>query len=288
MKTINRIVRAQKVNMGGILLDQALPAGDIEQLDPFLLIHHWHQNLPGNQSPRELGVGPHPHRGFAPVTFIFKGDLHHRDSAGYNSVVGAGGTQWMNSGKGIVHSERPTKELAQEGGEFEILQFWINAPSDKKMNDPHYQALHDQDTPKITSTDGLITVGLVAGSLMGKTSPLDTYSDMTILRMDIGKDGEMELPIPAHYNTLIYLLDGQMIINDSHHVKAKDMITFHHDHEIIKIKGHLPTRAILLSGVPLNEPVATYGPFVMNTERELMAAIKDYQEGKMGELIEAF
>lgn len=288
MKNIKRIIKSQKVNMGGILLDQPLPISNIEQVDPFLLIHHWHQILPGQQKPSQVGVGPHPHRGFAPVTFIFNGELHHRDSEGYNSVVKAGGTQWMNSGSGIIHSERPTVEMAEKGGEFEIIQFWINAPANRKMDAPHYQPLHASETPVVRSPDDKIKVAIVAGELWGKSSPIETYSDMTILRMDIDVDGEMRLPIPAHYNTLIYLLDGRLTINDNTLVSGKDMVLFDTDGEEIMIRGEEKTKAILLSGEPINEPLATYGPFVMNSQKELMDAIKDYQEGKMGHLNETF
>jgi len=125
MRTVKNKSKADKVNMGGIVLDQALPYRGTDQIDPFLLIHHWTDELKGNQKQQNVGVGPHPHRGFSPVTFIFNGGVHHRDSKGHESVVLSGGTQWMNSGSGIIHSERPTKELAENGGKFEIIQFWI-------------------------------------------------------------------------------------------------------------------------------------------------------------------
>ena len=127
MRSIQKIIPAQKVNMGGHILDQSLPVRGLDQIDPFLLIHHWKRTQKGGRHPRDLGVGPHPHRGFAPVTLIFKGDVHHRDSMGMNSIIEAGGTQWMNAGRGIVHSERPSRQMAEQGGESEFIQFcfWV-------------------------------------------------------------------------------------------------------------------------------------------------------------------
>jgi len=288
MRSINKIVKAQKVNMGGIFLDQPLPYYGINQIDPFLLIHHWSDELPGGEKQQNVGVGPHPHRGFAPVTFIFKGSVHHRDSLGVENIVTRGGTQWMNSGRGIVHSERPGVELAEEGGEFEIIQFWINAPAVHKMDEPNYQPLNKEETPVVLSDDGKIEVGVVAGEFKGKSSKISTYSPLQILRLEVEKDGEIEIPIPENYNALVYLLDGSLTINKSETANQKDMVWFNNDSTNIHIKGKETTRAILLAGEPIGEELATHGPFVMNTQREIMEAIRDYQSGKMGRLVETF
>ena len=130
------VIKTRKVDMGGIILDQPLPYPGVEQIDPFLLIHHFEDYLPGDQDQKDLGVGPHPHRGFSPVTFIFEGEVHHRDSRGNEGIVSKGGTQWMDSGMGIVHSERPSQEMAERGGSYEIIQFWVNSPSSAKGNQP--------------------------------------------------------------------------------------------------------------------------------------------------------
>ncbi len=286
-RTINTAIQANEINMGGIILDQALPIYNIDRVDPFLLIHHWKENYPGGQKQQDLGVGPHPHRGFAPVTLIFEGAVHHRDSQGYDSVVHAGGTQWMNSGKGIIHSERPTKEIAEGGGAYEIIQFWVNAPAKRKLDEPFYQALHKDDTPTWNSTDGKVSIGVVAGQLNDVVSTIETYSPMIILRMDLKAGAHLELPIEDHFNCLIYILDGNLDL-ESTQAAAKDMVLFNNDGQSVSIKALSHTRAILLAGEPLNEPVASYGPFVMNNQRELMNAIQDFQAGKMGSLVEEF
>ncbi len=288
MRSIKQIVKAQRVNMGGIFLDQPLPYYGINQIDPFLLIHHWKEEMPGGQKQQNVGVGPHPHRGFAPVTFIFEGNVHHRDSLGTESIVLGGGTQWMNSGRGIVHSERPSKELAETGGRFEIIQFWVNAPAKNKMDEPDYQPLSKEETPIVCSDDGKVKVGVVAGDFQGTTSSIDTYSPMLILRLEVEQDGEMSIPIPENYNALLYLLDGSLEVNQQQEANEKDMLWFNNDSTGIHVKGKAATRAIVLAGEPIGESLATRGPFVMNTQREIVEAIRDYQAGKMGRLVEVF
>ncbi len=288
MKTVRKVYKAQKVNMGGIILDQALPLRGLEMIDPVLLIHHWSDRLPGGKKQSEVGVGPHPHRGFSPVSFIFKGGVHHRDSEGNEEVVNAGGTQWMNSGKGIVHSERPSKEVAEQGGDFELIQFWINSPASEKMNPPSYQPLHEKDTPTYISADKKVNIGVVNGTYKGKTGPIAASSELLILRMELQQGGKESMVVPKHYNTLIYVLDGTITVNDDTVLTNKEMAHFRNDGDDIAVEATADARAILLSGVPLKESVSSYGPFVMNTQREIMDAIEDYNSGKMGQLIETF
>jgi quercetin 2,3-dioxygenase len=286
-RSIKTVIASQKVNMGGIILDQPLPSNGLDMVDPFLLIHHWDDKLDGGQKQQEAGVGPHPHRGFTPVTFIFKGGVHHRDSTGIESIIEAGGTQWMNSGSGIVHSERPTKELAESGGKFEIIQFWVNSPAASKFDPPSYQPLKYEDTPIVTSEDGHVTIGVVAGQFHGKTGPVSGSSPLATLRLEATAKGKMSLEIPKNYNALLYVLDGGMIIGDKN-VGAKDMVVFNNDGDSIDLIVLEDTRAIILSGEPINEPVVSYGPFVMNSEQEIREAIRDYQNGKLGTLVEHF
>ncbi len=288
MRTVKKIVASQKVDMGGIILDQPLPQRGMDQIDPFLLVHHWDDQLKGGELQQNVGVGPHPHRGFSPVTLIFNGELQHRDSEGNNSIVGQGGTQWMNSGKGIIHSERPTKKLAEQGGHFEIIQFWVNAPAKNKMDTPQYQPLSSNDTPKLTTEDQLAEIGVVAGEFKGINAVIDTYSPLLILRLNLKKGAKMDIPIPEEYNAFLYILDGELTINNKSKAKTKDLVWFENDGTEFSVDTKEDTRAILLSGSPLNENLVTYGPFVMNTEREIMDAIKDYQNGKMGILVENF
>jgi len=286
MRAIKSITKAEKVNMGGIMIDQPLPNANVNRIDPFLLIHHWASILQGDQSQKEVGVGPHPHRGFSPVTIVFKGALHHRDSLGNDSVVDAGGVQWMNAGKGITHSERPSKELAESGGHFEIIQFWINSPSHLKMNPAKYFPKQKSEIPVYFPNDK-VEMQILTGEYENTVGPIPNQSPMLVSRIDMKANGECILNLPSDQHTLIYQLDGQMEINNKS-TSAKSMTVFENEDGAIQLKAIKDTRLLLLTGAPLNEPVESYGPFVMNNTTEIMQAMRDAQIGKMGILIEEF
>lgn len=284
-RSIKKIYPADKVNMGGNLIDQPLPNKEMENLDPFLLIHHWHNHLPGGQRPQEVGVGPHPHCGFSPVTFIFKGAVEHRDSLGEKATVEAGGTQWMFAGRGITHSERFPREMTENGGELEFIQFWVNAPAEYKREAPYYQPISKEDTPLVAEEKS--NVWVVSGKYKGVKGAAPTYSPQLLLRGDIQKDGVLEVPIPASYNALVYVLEGGLKI-DGQSVLTKDMAVLNNDGDTLTISATADSRFIILSGEPINEPIAQYGPFVMNNQTGIMEAMRDAQIGKMGVLIEEF
>lgn len=284
-RTIHQIIPAQRINMGGHLLDQPLPSREVNQIDPFLLIHHWDKPIIAGGNQKELGVGPHPHRGFSPVTFIFKGSVRHQDSIGNNVVVSDGGTQWMHAGNGIIHSERPGLELVENGGEQEFIQFWVNTPSKFKMEDPYYLPISYEETPKIELENTII--GVVAGTLMGVLGPAKTYSPQTLLRVDAKSNASVEIPLPKHYNTLLYLLNGSLSVQGEK-IASKTMIWYKNDGDELNFKVDKDSQFIVLSGEPIGEPVVSYGPFVMNNNEELQQAVSDFQNGKMGDLIESF
>lgn len=284
-KSVKRIISAQKVNMGGHILDQPLPVSGIDQIDPFLLIHHWKRNMKGGDLQKHVGVGPHPHRGFSPVTFVFEGAVEHRDSLGNRATVSKGGTQWMHAGKGITHSERPSKSIAEEGGLQEFIQFWVNTPAAYKMETPYYLPISYEDTPKINK--GNVEIGIVAGSFENINGPAKTYSHQILLRGIAHDEDTISFNIPKNFNTLIYVLNGN-IITDNSSALDKDLIWFNNDHDTIQLQIKKKTRFILLSGQPLEEKVSSYGPFVMNSQTEILEALKDAQMGKMGILVEEF
>ncbi len=288
MKTkrlIRQIVQTVPADLGRAVLDQALPVPGIARIDPFLLIHHANFEFKKGVRPQDAGVGPHPHRGFSPVTFIFEGSVQHQDSRGNKAEVSEGGTQWMHAGMGIIHSERPGKEFAKEGGKQEIIQFGVNSPAKHKMDAPSYQPISAAETPKITKDKAII--GVVAGEFEGVEGPAKTLTPQKLLRLDTQQGASFVLDIPSAYNCLLYLLDGEMQVNGKT-VKGKEMAWFDNDGTEIEIQSNQATRAILLSGEPIGEPVNKYGPYVMNTQTEIMEAMRDYQMGKMGVLIEEF
>ncbi|MFT5725789.1 MAG: redox-sensitive bicupin YhaK (pirin superfamily) [Bacteroidia bacterium] len=285
LKKIKTIIPAQLVNMGGHIIDQPLPNDTIEYIDPFLLIHHWRGELLGGQRQNEVGVGPHPHRGFSPVTFVYKGNVVHRDSLGNKATVDEGGTQWMFAGRGITHSERHVKQYVEEGGPLEFIQFWVNAPAELKMTAPFYKPISLEETPVISNDTSNIYV--VAGDFEGVEGVAPINSPQTLLRGDIKAKGERKINLSTTHNTLIYLLDGEMSVNGKV-AREKDMVVFEAGGETIQLVAKFDTRFIVLSGAPLNEPVQSYGPYVMNNQTQILEAMRDYQMGKMGVLIEDF
>ena len=284
-RTIKEIIPSQKINMGGIFLQQPLPNSNIKQIDPFILIHHGALPVKKGKGQSESGVGPHPHRGFSPVTFVFKGGVQHQDSLGNNETVLQGGTQWINAGKGIIHSERPTKEMVELGGENEIIQFWVNTPGKYKMENPDYLPLSKEDTPAIYKENAVVQI--VAGEFEDVVGPAKTYSPQTLLRFETKSGAELSIDLPKSYNTLIYLLDGA-IESCGKIIHEKEMVWFENDGDCVQLKVTKSARFILLSGEPIGEPLVTYGPFVMNSQEEINQAIIDYQNGEMGSLYESF
>jgi redox-sensitive bicupin YhaK (pirin superfamily) len=285
IKTINKIVDSLPSRVGSMKIDQALPTREVSHIDPFLLIHHAKFSVPKDTKQQDAGVGPHPHKGFSPVTFVFEGSVHHRDSKGNDAVVHAGGTQWMHSGNGIIHSERPDKGLSLEGGDCEFIQFWVNSHSSDKKKDAFYKPISKDDIPTIIKDKLVISVD--AGEYEDKKGPAPILSPQKLLRLEMKPKANFNLDIPKTYNCLIYLLNGEIKINDKL-INARQIVQFNNDGTNIEIKSMQNSRAILLSGEPIGESTVFHGPFVMNTEDEIIEAINDSQTKKMGVLIENF
>ncbi len=209
-RSVSRLLYAHQMDMGGMPIRQPLPTQNVEQIDPFLLLHHANIKAPSHVEPDHAGVGPHPHRGFSPVTFIFQGGVHHRDSRGNDSVIYAGGAQWMNAGMGIIHSERPPHDIHEIGGRQEIIQLWINTPAKNKMDQPAYFPLSAEEAPKVTSPDGLVNGKVFSGEVLNVKGPIPSQAVVNAATFEIKKGGSISIPIPSTHNALIYLLDGQL------------------------------------------------------------------------------
>jgi len=279
---VKQILYGHKVDMGGIPIRQPLPTQQIEQIDPFLLLHHHIGHLKPDSDYKSIGVGPHPHRGFSPVTFIYQGDVHHRDSRQNSSIVSAGGVQWMNAGMGIVHSERPSKTLSQKGGVQEIIQLWINTPASKKMNQPEYQAFQATDMPKLTPK-----ASLVSGTEGAHKGPAKTEVPIKAVMAELAKGDTLRLSVD-YKNSFVYLLRGQLKFKKYGLIDDLNLVWLEEDLGSIEIEASGDSKFLFMSADPLNEPLATHGPFVMNNQTQIMEAMRDYQMGKMGILIEAF
>lgn len=288
LRTVKALQYADMMDMGGMPVRQPLPSATIDQIDPFLLLHHHQARVHAGVHPREVGVGPHPHRGFSPVTFIFKGDVHHRDSRGNSAVVNAGGVQWMDAGMGIMHSERPSAELCRTGGEQEIVQLWVNTPAARKMDQPNYQALQHDDIPTITLDNETGSIQVIAGLFEGVQGPAHSKLDLLMLRVDMKSGAERNFHVPASYHTLLYVVKGAITLHGYGPVPALHMVEFKNDADDFSFTSDQDTIVLILAGTPINEPVMQYGPFVMTTQTEILQSMRDYQMGKMGILIEEF
>jgi redox-sensitive bicupin YhaK (pirin superfamily) len=285
-RSVAKLLYAHQHDMGGMPIRQPFPTASGEVLDPFLLLHHADIKVPAHLEPDHAGVGPHPHRGFSPVTFIFKGGVHHRDSRGNDSIVYAGGAQWMNAGMGAIHSERPPDDIREIGGRQEIIQLWINLPAKYKMDQPSYFAVQAAETPKFVSEDKRVTLSVFSGELLGLKGPIPSKTSVNASTLEIKKGGRIEIPIPHHHHAFIYLLDGKLKVEGYGLTEALHAAVFANDGEGITMEALEDTRVLLMSGEPLAEKVVAHGPFVMNTETQILEAMRDYQMGKMGVLIE--
>lgn len=285
-KSVAALLYAEEVDMSGLMVRQPFPTDRFEQIDPFLLLHHADVEIRDDMEPAHAGVGPHPHRGFSPVTFVFKGGVRHRDSRGNDSVIYEGGVQWMNAGMGIIHSERPPDNIQDIGGRQEIIQLWINTPARCKMDIPAYFALPAEAIPQTVSADKLVNVNVVAGHLAGLSGVIRPQSDVNAATILFKKDGHIQLPVPVSHNTIVYLLDGKLNVSGYWLMEKHYAAVFRHDGDQLELNALEESRALLITGEPINEKLATYGPFVMNTQTEILQAMRDYQMGKMGILIE--
>lgn len=285
-RTIKSILYAQPMDMGGMPIRQPFPSRKAEQIDPFLLLHHADIKVPTHVDTKHAGVGPHPHRGFSPVSFIFKGGVHHRDSRGNDNVIYAGGTQWMNAGMGVIHSERPPDNIHETGGRQELIQLWVNTPAKHKMDIPAYHPLTAEETPVVKTTDGLTTIHVIAGKLNDVEGPIKPLSPVNTFTAEMKKGGKFFFGIPSTHNAFIYMMDGKVQVTGDSEVDGKYVAVFNNDGEGFELEALEDTHVFIGTGEPLNEPVASHGPFVMNNQTELMEAFRDYQQGKMGILIE--
>ena len=267
--------------MGGTLVKQPLPAQGIRRISPFLLLHHFG---PTTVSPGKdpLGVGAHPHRGFEPVTFLFSGGIQHRDSKGNVGNLKAGDVQWMTAGSGIVHSEMASPEFLASGGTMEGIQLRVNPPNTAPIVEAHYQDIPAESIP-VLEEEGL-KIRLVAGEYKGKKGPARTHTPVLSIVAEMEAGAETVFQIPILFNAMLYIVSGVIQTDDKTRHEKEHLLHFNNDGEGIRIKAAEKSRLLVLGGQPINEPLAQYGPFVMNNQQELVEAIQDYQMGKMGQL----
>jgi len=283
LNTIKNVGRSDFVDMGPIKLRQPLPTPEIDMVDPFILLHHYGPyEITEDHNPFDLG--PHPHRGFEPITFLIQGEQLHRDSLNNESLVKEGDVQWTTAGRGIIHAEGPSKAFVKRGGTLEGIQLWLNLPADKKMMSPNYQHVKNDDFNIVSSEDKKVNIKIIAGSLNGIYGKIKTQTPVNAYMVTIEEAGYYELNVPNDHQSMLYLLDGDVVINETIDLtKDKNQfIQFNKNGDGFSILGKSKSQLLFLSGKPFNEKVKSWGPYVMNTQTEIMEAMRDYQQGKMG------
>jgi quercetin 2,3-dioxygenase len=255
---------------------------DKKRMSPFFLMDY---NSKVEFSPRNepRGVGVHPHRGFETVTIAYHGKVAHHDSAGNSGVIGEGDVQWMTAASGLLHKEYHEKEFSRKGGLFQMVQLWVNLPAKYKMTPPKYQEITRSLMGKYQLPDDKGTIEVIAGEYKSIKGPASTFTPIQVYNVRLKKDAKVELTFPSSYNTGILVVEGSALINGET-APADHFILFKNDGELINIEAAEDTVLLVLSGEPINEPIAQYGPFLMNTREELEQAIDDVNAGKFGVL----
>lgn len=285
-RQVDRIIPARStIEGGGFEVYRPFPGIDADWFDPFLLLD---EMAPKYQEPGDaVGAPPHPHRGFETVTYILQGEVEHRDSAGNHGLIGPGDVQWMTAGDGIVHSEMPSTRIQTEGGIGHGLQLWVNLPAALRRTAPRYQALPASEIAKVTGEGW--TAEVVAGELFGTQGPAETHTPIGYARLTVRPGASVRIPVEDGHTALVYAFDGSGLIGST-----QELLRAHHLAVLGRAGGDVvlsvpdaaegPLECLVLTGQPVDEPMARYGPFVMNTRAELEEAITDFNAGRMGSI----
>ena len=259
---------------------QPLPHKDFRFANPFIVLHHQLPKIiqPGSQ----LRIHPHPHRGFAPVTFMLQGEGYHKDNAGHDETIKAGTVQWMFAGKGVLHSEGPSEDILNNGGTQEFVQLWINVPKANKWDEPTYQSATKDQLPAILQQEG-VNLRLASGEYDGLKGPLKTHTPVISAVGDIRQGKRVQLTATPGYWTLLYVIKGRICVNQES-VEPHYLIVFEKENEEIIVIAEEDAQVLFLSAKPIDEPVAAKDNFVMNTQEETEQAIADYKNGEFGTL----
>lgn len=288
MKTIERIIKPGTPHFvgDGFRVHNFFPSNpDIgfKRMDPFLLMDYNSPYVfPASDKPR--GVGAHPHKGFETVTLAYKGRVAHHDSSGGGGVIGEGDVQWMTAGNGLLHKEYHEEEWSKKGGEFQMVQLWINLPADKKSVAPKYQAIKKSDLTVVELKDNGGTVEIIAGEYRDKKGPASTFTHVNLFNARLKKERKATFEFPSHDNTALVVLDGEISVNGSAAIPQNNFVLMGNDGESFEVKADRDSLVLIVSGTPIHEPIAAQGPFVMNTHQELIQAYDDFNKGKFGYL----
>jgi quercetin 2,3-dioxygenase len=281
-RSIAQIVHATPQLEGeGMIVTRPFPTARLDHIDPFLLLDRMG---PVTHGPGEAkGAPDHPHRGFETVTYILDGAIEHKDSHGNRGRIDAGDVQWMTAGSGVIHSEMPAEEIRRDGGRLHGFQLWVNLPRGDKMMKPRYQELRAAEIPRATSADGSVTVTVIAGESLGTRATIDTRTPILYLHVRLAAGSRFTQRIPQSYNAFSFIVSGEVMFGDRL-ARENDAVIFERDGDTVVIASEGGAQLLLIGGAPINEPLARYGPFVMNTMGEIRQAMIDYQSGHFGKI----
>jgi redox-sensitive bicupin YhaK (pirin superfamily) len=283
MKTreVQQIVTSHRQREGGgFIVRRPMPTQGLRHADPFLLLD---EMGPVTYRPGEaIGAPDHPHRGFETVTYVLAGEMEHEDSAGHRGSLRAGDVQWMTAGRGIVHAEMPSRALQEQGGTVHGFQIWVNLPARDKMIAPRYQEIPRARIPEAATPDGRARVRVIAGEALGAKAVIETRTPISYLHWTLEPGAQVDVPLPAEHAAYVYVFKGALRVDGK--LVQDGQLALLGDGDLVRLASDEQAEALLLSGVPLREPVVQYGPFVMNNEGEIMRAIEDYRAGRLGEI----
>ncbi|MBB2145981.1 pirin family protein [Pedobacter sp. LMG 31464] len=269
----------------GFRVHNFFPSGYKLNMSPFFMLDYNAKiEFSARNEPR--GVGVHPHRGFETVTIAYHGAVAHHDSAGNSGIIYPGDVQWMTAASGILHKEYHEENFSKKGGPFQMVQLWVNLPAKDKMSPPKYQGVKHSEVQKFTLSDNAGVIEVIAGDYKGTKGSVSTFSPIEVYNVRLTKGGKTSFNFPSNFNTGFVIIEGNIKVNGSENTKTDQMVHFKNEGEAIEIEALENSVILVLSGEPINEPIASYGPFLMNKPEEIQQAIADYNEGKFGYLEE--
>ena len=268
----------------GFRVHNFIPSGfrlDMERMDPFIMLDY-NSKFKFAPSARPKGVGVHPHRGFETVTIAYHGKVEHHDSSGGGGVISEGDVQWMTAASGVLHKEFHEKEWSKEGGDFQMVQLWVNLPAKDKMSKPKYQAIENASIAKVPLANNSGEIEVIAGEYKGVKGTATTFTPINMLNVKLNQGAKAEFEMPASYNTGLLVIEGSILVNGTTKGPTNHFVLMANDGEQFTIEATEDAIVLVLGGEPINEPIAAHGPFVMNTREEIVQAFEDFNKGKFG------
>ena len=285
-KKVEAVISAPPFHMvgDGFRVHNFIPGRySMERMSPFIMLDYGSKHY-FSPTDKPRGVDVHPHRGFETVTIAYKGKIAHHDSAGNSGIIGEGDVQWMTAASGVLHKEYHEENFSKQGGDFQMVQLWVNLPAKYKMSKPKYQEITNNTISKVQLENNEGVIEVIAGEYQHVKGSAETFTPVNLLNSKLNKGAKAIFSFPAHYNTFIIVLEGNVLLNESNIVDYNCMAVFSNEGTDFTIEAQEDSIVLVLSGEPINEPIFAHGPFVMNTREEIVQAFNDFQNGKFGTL----